>query len=338
MDTSQTEQLFKNSSLTFVENSFFLRLIYKLFPSVNRLYFTIAKYAQQKGLIGVPWGKYKLFLPSRWLDRFSLSDIIFKEKDATPELAVIQDLIRNLDRGTIVDVGAAIGLYTLHLRQHSKLPIIAYEPSPLAFAVCKKNVEINQLKDVEVRNKACGDENGSIVLDVGINSQISSEPSVPDSSNGGEIENLDDLATLTKESWTKQKVELVKLDEDLRAIARISSIKIDCEGFEYNILAGAKRIIEEQTPILFIELHPQFIQSYGHTIEEICELLNPYYDLEYWDFQQARKMNRYARFLSHYFPKKGYKFASEAEMLNAANTQPIPTQLYLLGYPKQASV
>lgn len=338
MDSYSIENILKNTPVTLVKKASSLRLIHKLFPSTNRLYFAIEKYTKKKGLIGIPWGKYQLLLPSRWLDRFSLSDFIFKGKEATPELGLFQNIIPDSKKETIVDIGAAIGLYTLHLRQHSKAKIIAYEPSPLAFAVCKKNVEVNDLKDIEVKNKACGDRNGSIFLEVGINSCISSDKSNNNLQESKQVGDLDDIATLTKESWTKQEVELVKLEEDLQFVERISFIKIDCEGFEYNILAGAKRIIEEHSPILFIELHPQFIQSYGHKIEEICELLNPYYTLEYWDFQQERKMNRYTRFLSHYFPQKGYKFASETEMLEATVTPPIPTQLYLLGYPKPTSV
>lgn len=334
MEIATLNQIVRNTPITPVKNSFFLRLIYKILPLGHRLYFLIEKYARYQGLLDIPWGKYRLLFPSGWLGQFSMHELIFKGKNSTPELTIVQDIIEQIDRGIFIDIGAAIGLYILHLRQYSSVPIVAYEPSPLAFAVCKKNIELNQLPNVDLRNKACGNTTGSISMEIGINSRIAGSEKNIENEGTENIKDLDNIAVLTRDNWTKKKVDLVRLDEDVESIETVSLIKIDCEGFEYQILQGASELIKKHRPILFIELHPQFIESYGYQLKDICEFLKPYYRLEYWDFQQERKMKRYSRFMSYYFPKKGYQFTSEAKMLKAATTPPIPTQLYLLAYPQ----
>ncbi|MGD2182508.1 FkbM family methyltransferase [Lusitaniella coriacea] len=334
MEIATLNQIVRNTPITPVKNSSLLRLIDKVLPLGHRLYFLIEKYARHQGLLNVPWGKYRLLLPSGWLGQFSMHELIFKGKKSTPELAIIQNIIEKTDEGVFVDVGAAIGLYLLHLRQYSNQPIIAYEPSPLAFAICQKNIDLNQLPNVDLRNKACGNTTGLISMEIGINSRIAGSEKNSEEDSIKEVGEFDNIAVLTRENWTQQKVDLIKLDEDLEAIDSISFIKIDCEGFEFHILQGAIELIKKHRPTLFVELHPQFIEGYGYTIKDVCELLKPYYRLEYWDFQQARKMSRSTRFLSYYFPNQGYQFTSEAEMLDAAKTDPIPTQLYLLAYPK----
>ena len=65
------------------------------------------------------------------------------------------------------------------------------------------------------------------------------------------------------------RVPVVTLDEDLASGDPVSLLKIDCEGFELNVLRGAKQILERDNPWLFLEIHPTLLPAFGQTVEEV---------------------------------------------------------------------
>lgn len=50
-------------------------------------------------------------------------------------------------------------------------------------------------------------------------------------------------------------------------------IKIDIEGCEYQALSGARDTIMEHQPIIFIEVHPKFLNHYQNNINQIVEFV-----------------------------------------------------------------
>jgi Methyltransferase FkbM domain len=50
-------------------------------------------------------------------------------------------------------------------------------------------------------------------------------------------------------------------------------VKIDVEGYELAVLRGARRLLGESRPVLFLEIHPQRIVELGGTLAEIAGLL-----------------------------------------------------------------
>jgi hypothetical protein len=63
---------------------------------------------------------------------------------------------------------------------------------------------------------------------------------------------------------------------------RPAVIKVDVEGHEVNVVAGAKRLIEEARTIFVIEYHAHMIALYDQTAED---LLAPF-DRARWTWQQ----------------------------------------------------
>lgn len=51
-------------------------------------------------------------------------------------------------------------------------------------------------------------------------------------------------------------------------------IKIDVQGAEYNVLAGAEAIIEEARPTIVVEVHVDLIREFGYSQEQLFALLN----------------------------------------------------------------
>jgi hypothetical protein len=78
-------------------------------------------------------------------------------------------------------------------------------------------------------------------------------------------------------------VNIIRVDDFCSAqqIKRIDLMKIDVEGYEMNVLLGAKQIIERDIPDLFIEVDDNNLAQQGHSAREILEFLEPKYKLIY---------------------------------------------------------
>jgi hypothetical protein len=56
----------------------------------------------------------------------------------------------------------------------------------------------------------------------------------------------------------------------------LSIIKIDVQGFEKEVLLGAKETIMRNRPLIYIEVEPDQLEYYGETEDSIFNLLKEY--------------------------------------------------------------
>ena len=70
-----------------------------------------------------------------------------------------------------------------------------------------------------------------------------------------------------------RKVEIHVLDEIVqeRNIAKVDFIKLDVEGFELFVLAGAASVLKSK-PVLFIELDDNNLREHDRTAKELVNL------------------------------------------------------------------
>jgi len=65
------------------------------------------------------------------------------------ELNIVLEVISRLGAGSIIDLGAHIGWYSLNLaRRYSERVIHSFEPIPRTFDTLTRNIAINSLKNV----------------------------------------------------------------------------------------------------------------------------------------------------------------------------------------------
>ncbi len=100
---------------------------------------------------------YKLFLDEYDTNGYSLMKV-----DKNDELQIIRNIIKKGD--TVIDVGANIGFFTLFFRSlvGDNGKIIAFEPEKKNFEILKKNIQVNNLRNVEIHNLALGSENKNL--------------------------------------------------------------------------------------------------------------------------------------------------------------------------------
>lgn len=121
--------------------------------------------------------------------------------------------------GTFFDIGANIGSYTLIASEQEKGAVYAFEPHPVTFTFLKENVDLNRRKNVSLFNLALGAEEGEISLTDEAGSATNRR--VHDQSEGA--------------------VRVLSRRADAFCMERNvipNYVKIDVEGFEYDVLVG----------------------------------------------------------------------------------------------------
>ena len=140
-----------------------------------------------------------------------------------------------------LDVGANIGAITLPLASlASEGHVHAFEASPTAWELLKRNVTSNGLENVTTVNAAITDHTGDTVEMF---------------STGAELGCAHMTSSSLGRTGNREEVKTLALD-DYGFFGKCDFIKMDVEGSEVRALKGAMRVIEQYRPILVIEYNP----------------------------------------------------------------------------------
>ncbi|MQL56471.1 FkbM family methyltransferase [Acidianus ambivalens] len=152
------------------------------------------------------------------------------------------DFLKVKDTDTVLDAGAFIGDFTVKIARKAK-EVVAVEPLPWAFKLLKENVEINNLKNVVLVNKALYDVDGVRlkIVDEGTGSKIGE--------NGVEVEGV-----------------------TVDSLGKFSVVKMDIEGAEGKVMKNGEWL--DHVKQIAIELHgrenieaiPQLLRNKGFVI------------------------------------------------------------------------
>jgi FkbM family methyltransferase len=193
-----------------------------------------------------------------------------------------------------VDIGANIGYYAL---MEARLAgprgrVYAIEPVVQNVKMLMENIILNKYDNIEVYQSAIGASNGTLPM------YISDHPnwgSLYRSKSSAEAVDRIDVSVATLDSFMKDKMQP-------------NVIRMDVEGYEYEILKGMADILRSNAPLrLFIEFHPDImvredadgfifgLKDYGFKLRtSIIEpnIYPPYSKLTWLiiDFLNARKL------------------------------------------------
>ena len=156
--------------------------------------------------------------------------------------------------GVVVDVGANLGFTALLFARHigPSGQVYAFEPSPPTYAKLLQVVEKNRLDNVKCFNIGCGGERCRATL------------LVPPSSGNATIKRSGvHLANPCHEI----SIELDRLDSLILPLTRkVDFLKIDTEGFEDQVLAGADEVVTRYRPVVYIELSQEYGDSSARAV------------------------------------------------------------------------
>ena len=190
-----------------------------------------------------------------YLDIMDTSGHSIIEDQVTTEIELIGNKIKKGD--VVLDIGANIGFYTLLFAKlvGKEGKVYAFEPEPNNFALLKKTIEYNNLKNVILEQKAVSDKNGTNFLmlskDIG----------------GHKIINYSTSNSL--------KVESICLDEYFNNFyGKINFIKIDAEGHEGKIFYGMQKLLKKNQQLhIMTEFYFKLINQSGIKPKQFLELL-----------------------------------------------------------------
>lgn len=153
--------------------------------------------------------------------------------------SLLQVLLQMVKPGDVViDVGAHIGTVSIPLanRVGPRGKVYSFEPQRQIFHNLCANLQLNRISHVYPRNVAVGAAPGEIT--------------VPDVDYEGGLDQNFDALSLSRGPGSN-KVPLITLDS--LELPRVKLIKIDVEGMEREVLAGAARTIKRCRPLLHVE-------------------------------------------------------------------------------------
>lgn len=169
------------------------------------------------------------------------------------------------ETGDVIDIGANMGLYSVLAARLlcGRNRVLAVEPAPSVLALLQENLRRNGVPEVEVFAGALSDHPGQATLHVQPGNEEYASlggQDHPHAPSGGK-------ATVTVATET--------LDALCAHLSlRPSFLKIDTEGAEGLVLAGAHAVLHEHRPVILSELDDRLLRGLGTGAREVLARLS----------------------------------------------------------------
>ena len=191
------------------------------------------------------------------------------------EMSFAYHLLRKED--VFFDIGANVGAYSILVSQQVNCEVFSFEPHPKTFEYLTRNIQIqNKPNLVTCFNFGLGEINGKVNF----------------------TENLDTVNHVVYDSLEKAiNIDIKILDELSLPIPVL--IKLDVEGFEFQVLNGSKKILNNPNlKAIIIELNNSGL-NYGVTDTQIHEYLSSFDFQPYTYDPFRRRLIKLESFLTH---------------------------------------
>ncbi|MFO7984027.1 MAG: FkbM family methyltransferase [Desulfuromonadales bacterium] len=176
---------------------------------------------------------------------------IFKKGGYDTELTnYILDHIEFSENDVFIDVGANIGWYSILVGKNNPFlnKVVAFEPDPFNFTLLQENIKKNEGNKVLANKIAVSDKVSTATLYKYSEHNLGRHSLLP--INDGE--RLEVKTTTLDDYW----------DEHMSPQDIPRLIKIDTEGYEYNVVLGAGKLLEKG-PVVLAEFSPRYMQRGG---------------------------------------------------------------------------
>jgi len=195
-----------------------------------------AGYFRKKHNIKPSWSPYTFANEDFLLDdRTTTSFGCFRENEQLDDpstMLEIKEITKNFkETDTTIDVGANTGLMSLVVQ---KGKVLAFEPTPETFDILKNNAVINEWKKIEPVNVAVYDKQ------------------IPYIVNYATLKGVPWMGMNKIEENKDGKKQTIMLD-DISKIKDVKLIKVDTETCDLEVLKGASKILDRDSPILITE-------------------------------------------------------------------------------------
>jgi FkbM family methyltransferase len=163
--------------------------------------------------------------------------------------------------GTILDVGANIGLLSLPLLSaHPDLQVVSYEPSPNSLPFLEKTrAQSAHAARWEIVGKALSDREGQIEFHIS-SPDLGAYDGPADTGRAGPMRQILVQATTLDAEWERL------------GRPRLSAIKLDVEGSELRVLRGGARCLTAHQPPVLLEVHRGNVEANGLDCSDVLRI------------------------------------------------------------------
>lgn len=235
--------------------------------------FAVGRYALRQGLANLSTDlmvllrRYQsgIVLRQKYLDRFQMivradeevgREIYYGGVHESAETAFLRSRVESTS--ICCDIGANVGYYSLLFASLAREGTVhSFEPVPLNFYVLCTNRLLNHFSNLIANPCAVGDANGTVGFVVSRDSAFSSL-----------------VNTGIKPMAMEISVPITRLDAycEANGVSRIDVLKVDVEGAEGRVLAGAARLFGDRSRhprTVMLELYEPMLTHYGSSIDQI---------------------------------------------------------------------
>jgi FkbM family methyltransferase len=169
-----------------------------------------------------------------------------------------------------VDIGANKGHYSERLLNLTSSKVIAFEPLPKAFEILN-DLQVKFPDRFVVINKGVGDKNADLDLYFG----------KEDSEFASFSKEINEIDYVRESNKNTIKAEVITLDGFIYLagygnISEVDLLKIDTEGYEYEVLVGAEKMLKDMKP-KFIQIEYNWHQLFKNkSLFKLASLLPGY--------------------------------------------------------------
>ncbi|GJL79617.1 MAG: hypothetical protein NPINA01_26060 [Nitrospinaceae bacterium] len=256
----------------------------KLIHNLKSLLFLLSYYGFE-----VPWKAYNKYIRKRSIKalniKYPIIDsirfngveflIYFESKGIIEELILKEgsyegDLLNIADhfikeKTIIIDVGANIGFESLYFaRKYPTNLVYSYEPTGIAYECLRNSKDINSLNNLKVFKLGVGEKSGSVEI----------HSATKETYNKG-LASIDSNYDLDN-TFVKETIDIITLDEHVKENMRVSLIKIDVQGYETKVLEGATSLIARDQPVIIYEHFESYYSNPKELRNKVEELLMPF--------------------------------------------------------------
>jgi FkbM family methyltransferase len=174
-----------------------------------------------------------------WIDRGAKTGDGIGWQDHEKELWPILDGLLP-EGGTFLDVGAHVGHWTMRLAAKAGR-VVSVEANPETASTLRRNLAMNDIRNVLVVELAAWDERRMLALD---------DP-------GHQIEGGSTrVVPIASDKMGQPVIQADRLDARLRhELTALDLVKIDVEGADIHVIDGMRGLLDRFRPVLFIECH-----------------------------------------------------------------------------------
>jgi len=166
----------------------------------------------------------------------------------------------NNEQYNIIDIGAQSGLYSLFAKYLPNSTFYSFEPFEETYNCLNENLKLNNINNVKTFNLGISDKLGTNILNTSMGQNglhtMGSNPL-----------RFNDIKPITINTTTLD-------DFFYNKNIPVHFIKIDTEGWEYNILKGAQNTIKKYKPVIQLEWNITNMKQCNVNEQDLLSLLN----------------------------------------------------------------